>query len=206
MDQIKNMIVKFLSRAITREEFEQWLYYDNYVNDRILFDDHILELLSINLRAKSASLELEKYLNDKFEEEDCLIEQVKVNCEVLMLSDRNPQDFAVFIGNLSKLHDWTNERGLLTQIYWFQTEWDLANDGYSDRQQVEKEILVFATEFLQKLHDSDKAAMIEVIQAGIKIPIPKDTGEPNNASKELHKTVAREPKRISKWFKIWNGI
>ncbi len=113
MDKVKNMIVKLISRALSMEEFEAWLYYDEYIKSRILDDEDILELLSINLKSKYARAELKKYLYAKFGEVDCLIEQIKVNCELLVSSDLLQEDFESFLQNLSGLHDWGKNYSLL---------------------------------------------------------------------------------------------
>jgi len=204
MDKVKNMIVKLISRALSMEEFEAWLYNDEYVNNHILDDEGILELLSINLKSKYARAELEKYLYAKFGEEDCLIEQVKVNCEVLVSSDLTQKDFESFLHSLYRLHDWDKDYRLISQAYWFDDEWSLAMDGYSDRNRLEKEVLAYAKEVLQKLSKADKDEIVEILNEGVEIKLTTEVTPTLNESKSPNNVSLDESKeRTRKWFEFW---
>lgn len=204
MDKVKNMIVKLISRALSMEEFEAWLYNDEYVNSHIVDDEDILELLSINLKSKYARAELEKYLYAKFEEEDCLIEQVKVNCEVLVSSDLMQKDFESFLHSLYRLHDWDKDYRLISQAYWFDDEWSLAMDGYSDRNRLEKEVLAYAEEVLQKLSKADKDEMLAILNEGVETKLTNDVTQTLNESIASNNVpLAETKKRTRKWFEFW---
>lgn len=204
MDKVKNMIVKLISRALSMEEFEAWLYNDEYVNNHILDDEGILELLSINLKSKYARAELEKYLYAKFGEEVCLIEQVKVNCEVLVSSDLMQKDFESFLHSLYRLHDWDKDYRLISQAYWFDDEWSLAMDGYSDRNRLEKEVLAYAKEVLQKLSKADKDEMLEILNEGVEIKLTTEVTPALNESKSPNNvSLAESKERTRKWFEFW---
>lgn len=204
MDKVKNMIVKLISRAISMEEFEAWLYNDVYVNNHILNDEGILKLVSINLKSKSARTELEKYLIEKFGEDVCLVEQVKMNCEILMSSQLMQSDLESFLSKICRLHNWDQDYRLISQVYWFEDEWRLAIDGYSSRSDVEKEILAFAKEVLQTLSNADKNEMLRILTEGIELN-QKDIEPPaRNESTLLNKKpLIKQKKSTRKWLQFW---
>ena len=207
MDKIKNMIVKLISKALSMKEFETWLYNDEYVNSHILDDENILELLSINLKSTHAIAELEKYLYAKFGEEDGLLEQVKINCEVLLSSELKQKDFESFLHSIYRLHDWEKDYRLISQVYWFDDEWSLAIDGYSDRNRLEKEILVYAEEVSERLSKADKNEMIEILNEGVEIKLTHDVTLALNETLSSNNTLTTDShtrmNRTRRWFKLW---
>lgn len=207
MDKIKNMIVKLISQALSMKEFEAWLYNDEYVNSHILDDENILELLSINLKSVHAIAELEKYLYAKLGEEDCLVEQVKINCEVLLSSELKQKDFELFLHNIYRLHNWEKDYRLISQVYWFDDEWSLAIDGYSNRNRLEKEILVYTEEVSERLSKADKNEITEILNEGVEIklthhvtPTLNETLSSNNS---LTTDSDTKKNRTRRWFELW---
>lgn len=207
MDKVKSMIVRLLSQDLSMKDFETWLYNDEYINNRILDDEDILELLFINLKSKNAKSELEKYLYGKFGEEIYIIEQVKVNCEVLLNSKINQNDVYSFLSNIGRLYDWDKDYKLISQVYWFDDEWNLAMDGYSDKYRLKKEILAFAEGVLKRLSKADENGAIEVLNEGVEVKLT------NEITPTLNETISSSniyvvesdtrKKRYRKWFEFW---
>ena len=60
MEEIKQLLFKLMSQNLSLNDFENWLYTDDYIKSQLLENEMIFELVSINLRSKHAIKELEK--------------------------------------------------------------------------------------------------------------------------------------------------
>ena len=167
MDKVKRMLFKVLSRTLSLEDFEAWLYNDNFVADNILKNEVILELLSINLRSKHAMHELEKFCSLYFEQEEYLVEIVKYNCQVL-LKDHSDNAVENMINNISLFYDLEDDYFLISQIYWFGEEWSLAMDGYYSKNEAKGHLLDFIEAVLTKLSSKNKAEIVKTLHEGVK--------------------------------------
>ena len=89
MKTLKKMIFKLLSQTLSMKEFETWLYQDEFIKSQILRNEMIFELVNINLRSKHAFEELTDFCFNHFDKEECWIQIVKYNCEILLENKTN---------------------------------------------------------------------------------------------------------------------
>ncbi|UBM60006.1 hypothetical protein LAG90_09055 [Marinilongibacter aquaticus] len=184
MDKVRYMLYKLMSRTLTLEEFETWLYNDEYVKNNLPSNGLILELLSINLRSKHALWELEKFCFENFSREECILEVVRSNCEKIR-DGAGDQAIGDFISNIGRYYDWDEGYCLVSQVYWLGDEWSMAQEGYCSKSEVRRDILEFALVLLEKL---DQNLDVKVLVDGIEL---SGTGREFT----LNKT--------KKWFEFW---
>ncbi|MDF3026929.1 MAG: hypothetical protein K0S23_1236 [Fluviicola sp.] len=192
METLKKMLFKLMSQTLSTKEFETWLYTDDYIKSQLLENEMIFELVSINLRSKHAFKELEKFCFNHFDQEECLVQIVKYNCEVY-LDTKTDEATENFIRNICCFHDWNNDYSLISQIYYLADDWDLVLDGYTDKQQVKNELYSYAEIFLERLQKLDAEESIQLLRNGIEfkkvIPEPPKTDVIETKSKG--------------WFQFW---
>lgn len=192
MKKLKEMLFKFMSQTLSLKEFETWLYNDEYVNSQLLENDIIFELVNINLNSKHAFKELEKFCFINFDKEECIIQIVKYNCEVL-LENKTDEAIEIFIKNICYFHDWNNDYFLISQIYYWADDWDLVLDGFIEKQHVKDELIDYSESFLEKLQELNSNESIQLLRNGI----------------ELKKVIPEQLKnskietKIKKWFQFW---
>lgn len=80
MEQVKYKVFEVLSRTLSVEAFEQWLYADPYVAEHITDDELVLELMNLDFKSRFALHELEKLCFKYFDKEECLCAVVEYNC------------------------------------------------------------------------------------------------------------------------------
>jgi hypothetical protein len=181
-----------MSQTLSLKEFETWLYNDDYVNSQLLKNDIIFELVNINLNSKHVFKELEKFCFAYFDKEECLIQIVKYNCEVL-LEYKSDEAIENLIKNICYFYDWNNDYYLISQIYYCADDWDLAKDGYIEKQEVKNEFIVYSKSYLEKLQGLNREESIQLLKNGI----------------ELKKVIPEQLKnseieaKIKKWFQFW---
>lgn len=165
MDKVKQMLYKVLSRSLTVEEFENWLYNDEYINSQVLDNEVVLDLLCLNFRSKHIMYELEKFCFRNFNKEECLIEVVKANCEMI-LSDETDKNIDAFIHNIGHFYNWNDDYTLIDQVYSFGNKWSLAWDGYYSKSEAKKYVLEFARISIEKLNGNQR---LRVFANGIEL-------------------------------------
>lgn len=192
METLKKMLFKLMSQTLSLEEFETWLYTDDYIKSQLLENEMIFELVTINLKSKHAFTELEKFCFNHFDKEECLVQIVKYNCEVY-LDTKTDEAAENFIRNVCYFHDWNNDYSLISQIYYLADDWDLVLDGYADKQQVKNELFSYAEIFLEKLQKLDAEESIQLLRNGVEF---------NNVIPEQPaiEEIETENKR---WFQFW---
>lgn len=192
METLKQMLFQLLAQTLSMKEFEGWLYNDDYIKNHLLESEMIFELLSIDLKSKQGMYEIEKFCFNHFNEEECLVQIVKFNCE-LLLETKTDAAAEYFIRNICYFHDWDDDYSLISDIYYLADDWDLVTDGYINKQHFKNELFSFAEIFLDKLKGSNLEESILLLRKGIenRIIIPAES------SLEL-----MDPKN-KRWFQFW---
>jgi hypothetical protein len=192
MKTLKEMIFRLMSQTLSLKEFETWLYADNYIKSQLLEDETIFELVSIDLRSKHAFHELQKFCFNHFDKEECLVQVVKYNSE-LLLETKTDAAAEKFMKSLYYFQDWNDDYSLITQIYYLTEDWEFVDYGYVDKQQLRNELFGIAETFVKQLEGLSVKESIQLFRKGV----------------EYQKAIPEEPaiKRIEnenkKLFQFW---
>lgn len=197
MGTLKKMLCKLLSRTLSMKEFENWLYYDDFIKSQIVKNDVIFELVSIDLRSKDAFVELEKFCFKHFNKEECLVKVVKYNCENL-LETKTDDALESFFQNICYFHDWDLQYALIEDVYYLLNDWELTHDGYMDKRTMKNEVRHYAEIVLEKLNALNSEESVQLLINGfeIKTIIPEQLASKDNKTIETNLTS-------KKWFQFW---
>lgn len=168
MKTLKKMIFKLLSQTLSMKEFETWLYQDEFIKSQILRNEMIFELVNINLRSKHAFEELTDFCFNHFDKEECLIQIVKYNCEIL-LENKTNKVIENFFRNVCYFYDWESDYSIISQIYYLEEDWQMTDEGYIEKQKLEKELFDYAASFLTQLQGLKVEESIELFRNGIEL-------------------------------------
>ncbi len=193
MKRLKKMLYKVLSRTISLEAFEAWLYADKYVNEQLLSNNLILELLSLNLRSKFAMMELETFCFKHFKREDFLVYLVKFNCEDF-LGDKNDEGVDRFFENLDRFFNWEDDFKLINQFTNINDKWYLAKDGWISKSDVRNELIRFSSAVIENFLGSNEDERIKMLENGIILKVKM------SHNKQTENTNQKPPKM---WFQFW---
>lgn len=197
METLKQMLFKLLSRTLSMKEFEDWLYNDDYIKTHVLESEMIVELLSIDLRSKHAMHELEKFFFNHFNKEECLVQVVKYNCEML-LETKTDNALENFFQNICYFHNWDSQYVLIEDVYYLLNDWELTHDGYMDKRTMKNEICRFAEIVLEKLKELNLEESILLLINGFEIK----TTFPEQLATKGNITIDTKLTR-KKWFQFW---
>lgn len=194
MEKLKQILFKLLSRTLSMKEFEDWLYYDDFIKSQIVKNDVIFELVNIDLRSKDAFVELEKFCFKHFKKEECLVKVVKYNCENF-LETKTDNALESFFKNICHYYDWDIQYALIEDVYYLLNDWELTHDGYMDKRTIKNEISHYAEIVLEKLNvlNSEESVLFLINGFEIKTIIPKQL---DNKTIETNLTS-------KKWFQFW---
>lgn len=145
------MLGKVLSRTLSMKEFEDWLYFVDFIKRQIVKNDMIFEFVTIDLRHRDAFVELEKFYVKYFGKEACLVDVLKYNCE-LLVHTKSDETIDIFFQNICQFQDWNTEYTLLADIHYLLYDWQLSHDGYFDPETTKNEIYHFAAIVCEKLN------------------------------------------------------
>lgn len=192
METLKEMIFRLMSQTLSLKEFEAWLYDDDLIKSQLLENEVIFELVNIDLRSKHAFHELEKFCFKHFNKEECLVQIVRYNSEVL-LEVKTDDAIETFMRNISHFHDWNTDYFLISQVYYLSDDWELVEVGYVDKEQLRNEFIGIAETFLKRLENMDVEESIQLLRNGVEISrfIPE---QPKNEQIETDK---------KRWFQFW---
>lgn len=105
-------IVSFTQGTITIAQFEAWLYKQEELSDKMISDDFVLELYSINYARKNVKYELEKLLIDNTGEEFFQSFQIKESLSILTKSQNNCQKILDLFNSLAMYDEYNFLSGL----------------------------------------------------------------------------------------------
>lgn len=146
MDLIKDKIFKVVSRVISVQDFEQWVYTNSEITNNLENDDFFFELVSLNYRGKHALYDLEKTCFKNYDYEEYLINMIEMNCQVLILEEKIDELWKIVL-RISSHQDWDKNYKLIYSFYGLEDEISLAKQGFINK----KEIINYTHELAQTI-------------------------------------------------------
>lgn len=117
MERLKIEIVKYLSGLITLNEFEEWLYNDEFIKESIEINEDVLEVVSIDYRSKHAGAILHSFFISKYTEEELLILLLEVR-SIYFINEPNLQNMEDFLRRINSYISWDSDYQLIENFYW----------------------------------------------------------------------------------------
>lgn len=196
MELLKSKLIEVMSRTLPMEKFEAWLYADEYVKDRILVSDLVLEMLSIDLRSKHAFSEIEKLCFYHYGKEEVKLFIVEMNC-IEYVENPSKKGAGRFLDNVYKFYDWEDDYILFSQIDLFCSDWSMITDGYYLSGEFMLQFNKFVNDIMYKLENADMSKRLEVLNKGVCIE--------NNCTVPQETSISVTPivKHRKRWFQFW---
>lgn len=172
MEQLKYKVFEVLSRTLSVEVFEPWLYADPYVAEHITDDDLVLELMNLDYRSKYIYNELEAIVLKYYSSAECLLGIIELNCKRFL--ERQDEDGAgEMLYYILLQQKWDEDYGLIDDIRRLDWDFDLAYDGYYSMADVLEVMVQFSSLLLEKLEGASPETRMQVLHEGIDMPPPK---------------------------------
>lgn len=192
MEQLKYKLFKVLSRTLSLEEFESWLYSDTYINDQILKNDLVLELVSMNFRSRQIMTDLDSFCFVHFDKEEILAAIVELNCEKY-LQENSENSAENMINNICLYYNWDDDYSLISQFYWHREDWDLALEGCYSKNDIKNELDELVQKVIDQMSNTDIEGKKNILHEGIELEKDKNA---NSVVNEVNY-------KSRKWFQFW---
>lgn len=201
MEALKQQLLRALSGTISLDALAEWIYADAFVNEHIDTNEQILELLLLNLNDKRVLYELEKYCFKYYGESDCLTEIIHYSCEAL-LTDDSDDNVTRVLRIIAHFYVYDTPYKLLSQLYFFTYDWDLAKEGVADKQVVRQELRSFAHAVNAQLANST-ADKEQLLLNGLEWLQAIYPYTPNPSTDTAKERQDKQQPTTGKWFKFW---
>jgi hypothetical protein len=152
MLKLKNKLFDLIARNISIEDFEQWLYNDDEILNKVVSDDFVLELINRDYGNKHVFTDLEKLCFQKYSKDEFLVYVIESVCKIL--SDE--KDYNIIFSLLNELvrhYDFSDDYELLFNFYCLHCETDCGPFGSLERMKFIKKVNDYSLKVLLKLID-----------------------------------------------------
>ena len=190
MEALKQKLFDVLAKAITIEEFENWLYNNEGIASSINENDMLFDIISLNYRDRHIYSELEKYCHKYYDPEEYLVSLVESSCRKLVQM-KTSEDVWPVIMHIGSFMDYDKDYWLLNQFYYMDDELSLSKQGYYKEKNVIADINKMAMEVLKELENLSMPAKIERLKKGIDMSQNKE-----NVKIDLNTN-------FKKWYQFW---
>jgi hypothetical protein len=102
---MKNKIFELLNGATNLNEFENWLYSNQFINENVNDNSVVSEFLEINLRSKDWFYEIQKFAKNKYNWEEFIASLLIYNLEKFIVS-KNYETAVKGLKNILKFSNW----------------------------------------------------------------------------------------------------
>ncbi len=192
MEQLKYKVFEVLSRTLSVEAFEVWLYADPYVAEHITDDEAIFELVNLNYRSRQILIELDSFFIKYFDKEECLISIVEFNCK-LFLEIGSKDAVYKMVNNICLYHSWDDSYALLDWYNSFSMDLELAELGHYSMSELMNNLTLFCKEVIKVLNGADLETRKRILREGIEEPLPS-----------YNNVIDTQPKsQPRKWYQLW---
>ena len=164
--KVKNKLFDLLARNISLESFEQWLYTDIDVLNKVDSDDFVFELINRDFKDKHILQDLEKLGFTKYNKEEYLVYAVESVCKRI-LENRTCDNMVETALFLDKYYNWNDDYQIIYAFYGIACNFDLVEIGYYSRGQIMAELKVLSIEILDKFSDASLNKRIDILKTGL---------------------------------------
>ncbi len=195
MKELKNKIIKVMTRSLSIEDFGAWLYNNQFIRENIECNEMVLNLLLIDLKSKNALYDLNSFCLIFFKKEDYYLLIIKNWCEKII---ENPTiENAIEITNSFVNNDSDDEFILLDSFSSFSYDLAYADDLYHyTSQDVLSNFLEFSEKVLSELESATYSEKNKLLTDGLRWDLEETLGVKPIISKKI-----KSPK--FKWIKLW---
>ncbi len=172
MEHIKQKVFKVLSRTLTEEAFEQWLYNDPYVVEHLSDDELVLDLMNLDYRSKFLFNDLEALVLKHFSIDECLLTIIELSFKAYTQRPTEDGAYDMFY-NISLYFKWDEDYGLMESIKNLHWDYDLACDGIYSMAEVLESTCEFSRLLLDNLECADPETRKRILFEGIDMPSPR---------------------------------
>lgn len=194
METLKQKLFDVLAKAISLEDFENWLYNNKSIISSINDNDMLFDIVSMNYRSNHIYADLEKYCNTYFSSEEYLVSLVESSCGKLVMFGTSEEVWPV-IKHISSFMNRDNNYGLINQFYYIEDYFYIVQDGFLKEKDILEYINKMAAIVLSKLEGLSMGQKIEVLKNGIDVNIGKTEFYESNSA-ELGGSN-------KKWYQFW---
>ena len=194
MEVLKQRLFDVLAKAITVEEFENWLYKNENITSSIDENDMFFDIVTMNYRSKHIYWELEKYCHKYYDYEEYLVALVESGCRKLVRENISEKIWPV-ITHIGSFMDWDKNYGLINQFYYLEDDLYLVQDDLLKEEDVLKYIKKMAGIILAELESLSIDDKLEILKTGIEVN--------NEKPKFRHTGPLGFHETNKKWYQFW---
>jgi hypothetical protein len=170
MKKLKSKICETLSRLISIEEFETWLYSTPEILNAVETNDLIFQVVSLDYKGKHIFHELEMFCFQNFDNNEFMVELIQNSCEAILKSQSN-SEMKNIVDFLAAKFDWDDDNSMLNEFYWLQDEIETKQWGYGDEKAKVSSVNIgfvkkYAQKALIKLEGASQEKKIKIFRKG----------------------------------------
>ncbi|MFT6983553.1 MAG: hypothetical protein ACJAUD_002331 [Crocinitomicaceae bacterium] len=170
MKKLKSKICETLSRLISIEEFETWLYSTPEILNAVETNDLIFQVVSLDYKGKHIFHELEMFCFQNFDNNEFMVELIQNSCEAILKSQSN-SEMKNIVDFLAAKFDWDDDNSMLNEFYWLQDEIETKQWGYGDEKAKVSSVNIgfvkkYAQKALIKLEGASQEEKIKIFRKG----------------------------------------
>jgi hypothetical protein len=197
MKKLKSKICETLSRLISIEEFETWLYSTPEILNAVETNDLIFQVVSLDYKGKHIFHELEMFCFQNFDNNEFMVELIQNSCEAILKSQSN-SEMKNIVDFLAAKFDWDDDNSMLNEFYWLQDEIETKQWGYGDEKAKVSSVNIgfvkkYAQKALIKLEGASQEEKIKIFRKGCI----------DRQEEQQEEIVIEDQIKNKLWFQFW---